>query len=296
MICGIVKGLADGQTLAPWLNDTGAGFVFPPEDYAKAFHPKTAGHEAIKQAVEEKIQEPDEGVTKVLIMFEGSAQGFDDYISTLPGIIGRPSRKIEQPNINIRGYSTWLSSDEIDEQREKVEVLGVSVERGADEDDGDGGEDDDDEDEGDFRKRAPHKKSIAPSTLNTTIISKSPTSYSIKKRQTTVGPLEIQFGKLGLDDWGLTEISRPPHFSGALYYEFFRFVYDRMGGEKVDIYILDGGANLVHQVRIIDIFSFLPCLPCFFANCSQDLQGRVHRYFGAQGLAMDDIGGEFSST
>ncbi len=100
--------------------------IWPPEDYAKFFHPKSRGHQAIKEAVLESVRARGT-VRRVLIMYRGSQANFQTFVALLPKSIST-SRMIQQPDIDLRAYSTWLTDDQVREVKTDPNVVGVSYE------------------------------------------------------------------------------------------------------------------------------------------------------------------------
>lgn len=73
-----------------------------------AFHPKTISHAAIKRAIENRLRTHYDTFDPVLIMFSGTEEEFSTFIDSLPKRSNGLTNRIEQDEVEIRGYTTYV--------------------------------------------------------------------------------------------------------------------------------------------------------------------------------------------
>lgn len=252
LVCATIEGLSQGLEPSDWITGMvpGGGEAFIPESYAKAFHPKTAGHAAIRRAIEANARiEPAKDLWRVLIMLDGSQAELQTLVDKLPSTAAKSrSKKYEREGIDLRGYATYLTLEEARALRNSnPQVVGYSREKLVLK-----------VDEIAFRRFAqvdvPQRKrddgvretngenhhSNASTTTTTTTIS------SVVRRQETDTNLDLYAG----GSWALVVLSDPPLFQPQHYYSYPGFVNDPNAGESVNIYILDTGVHVTHSVRV----------------------------------------------
>jgi len=255
LMCALQKGISEGLQPADWITGTnGTLDDFVPESYSKTFHPKTAGHHAIVEAIEANVNaNPAEDPKRVLLTYSGDAAGLTALINTLPNSAAKSrSKRYERDPINLRGYSTYLTlAQALQLFNSNPNVVGYSIEdnrlspdsiaisgpppaavdaQGVDEDDP-------------FFER----RDGAEAELE--IVGRNSSRAHIAARQTTNNDLDM-FEDGG---WPLPLLSEPPLLAPEAYNQYPQYVNEPDAGREVTIYILDTGVDVNHQVCL--------CLP-----------------------------------
>ena len=235
MICAIQDRIAQGDEIAPWLNTTGSDFsgsINTPERWAKAFHPKTIGHQAISRAIEDKVNDVRLIQQRILFMFEGPASLIDDFIETLPRRTRSrtDSIRLSVPNIPLRAFVTWISIEDARIARNQPGVVGYTVEPGE------------------------YSILDEPGLVEREVPANNITA-TFEKRQVTANELWLQTDAR----WHLKALSNPPKFQDTRYYEYPGFLHNPAAGAAVNVYVLDSGVNLQHPVSTNNVVWGLPC-------------------------------------
>ncbi|KAJ4293023.1 hypothetical protein N0V88_005687 [Collariella sp. IMI 366227] len=240
MLCAAQQGAAEGKQPADWIFDDGNGNddfsgINLPEAWGKAFHPKSIGHARIRQAIVSRLTGTGANFKQVLIMHEGSQEEFDAMVN-LPFNSKLDAQRIEQPGINLRGYSVWMETSAARKIRDTVPgVVGVIFEVSNE-----------------LPPVWPNGAATqnAARAVNTTQREVGHLKKRIASAATTTDlDLERHLYALGdnVNIWHLLALSQPPAVPDPRFLEFPGYIHDPNGGSGVNVYVLDSGANLDHH-------------------------------------------------
>jgi hypothetical protein len=233
ILCAIIKGLSEGLELEPWVNETLASGPQLKETTQQIFHPKSRGNQAVKDAVKVKVRAR-EDLHRFLVMYQGSSSKFQFLVSQLRKSTAQ-SKIIQRDGIDLRAYSTWLAERDVHELRLDPDVVGISLEKFPEPYTG-------------FptASAAAQAPSEAGSILQR--------DQLMTRQETMEGVMDMQ-GRSpdnSYDIWHLERLSKPPHFTGIdgnYYWQYPGYVNSPDDGRGVNIYVLDTGINIAHNVR-----------------------------------------------
>lgn len=241
--CSLRFGESQGLVRSAWLHQHRGNSSVGPGDleaFVPIFHPKSAGHTAIKNAIAQDFRSlPEKRLHPVLIMHQGTAESFNNMIDSLPAPppleFGgtRLTRRWDEhvSHHNVRGYSTWLTGWQGWHVQHQRDVLGVS-----------------------FETRLTFDPPPAPWLDNMTTWKTETALTNDNDFTANDDPLVLQFDSEEENNyWHLAYLSKPPKFAGKRYYEYPGYTFQWGGGHDVDIYILDSGL-----ADGIDVCSRLP--------------------------------------
>jgi hypothetical protein len=215
MACYFRDFFEDNSQLAvpPYLADEGPQAFLAPEPMGKAFHPKTRGYQAIKEAIEGNIgTSPDPGLWNVVIFFKGTDAELDAMINSLPATsVPADSTRVSYDTIDLRAYGTRLRAEEAHNlENSNSLVLGIAFE-----------------------------SQLPPSGAGTL-------GNLTKRDFVTTTDLDLDQSATAL----LTTFSDPPLFQGREFWNYQGYLHDPSGGKSAHVYVVDSGVNSQHTVRL----------------------------------------------
>jgi hypothetical protein len=247
ILCAVRGSLATNPSLQPapgvQFNFSDLAFTAP-ESYIKFFHPKTAGHTAVVQAIHGSVNtEPVETIFPALVMFSGSMDDFNTLTSSIPRIGGTPIT-YQRDGIDLQGYYVYMSERTLNAVKSISGVQGISWY-------GNQASLSDIDENFDDTVSARSLISAADSSVDRDMGYNSTSSWSNKqKRQITQTDLHLQLPHPPLDFWHLKYISQPPVYSGASYWQYNAPIFDPAGAADIHHYIIDSGVDLTHTVGL----------------------------------------------
>jgi hypothetical protein len=238
MACTVAEARANGERLADYLNSTMPSGEDPPEEfvpeyYGKAFHPKSAGHHAIAEAVREAAtSQPAQHFRRVLLIFKGNNAQWTQ-LNNLVAQHGTVLHVMEKPGIGIKGVAAMLKLTQARALRGAttlVAVVGFCIEKDA--------YTTEETFDGESPAYTPHY-----------LVPKNETFGHLNKRQTTTSDLELQFGFFSPTEYPrhLAQLSNPPRFHNTLYSMYKGYLHNPQAGSDINIYILDAPVTRGHE-------------------------------------------------
>ncbi|KAH6710553.1 SGNH hydrolase-type esterase domain-containing protein [Leptodontidium sp. MPI-SDFR-AT-0119] len=262
MMCAIGKHMSEGMIPEPWVgvDGTDPNQLFLPEQYAKFFHPKTAGHAAYKRAIMRTLQTiQDRPLRAATVMHRGTPEQFAELRDSFGTNPFNPVRVLQQDGIDVRGFLTWMTVDTaVAVKASRSDVLGVSY-----------------EDESMTRDSVAGREPTFPSKSRRSRVpaGQEQVAKQVPERRATFvrradgdggvsalaqepvtnTNLDMQYAIVPEREWHLNMISTPPAFppedatqQDRLYFKYPGYVYDPNAGDDVAVYSMDMGANLDH--------------------------------------------------